>query len=115
MRLLGSKSSTDERPADVWFVIERDHRWADEYQRDSRDAALDTFGRWIAQSAYRGEGYSPHDSSRRLVVTGPDWVVQPDDPTDPLLYGDAALKAVLDPEEYRYVIHGPVASALLES
>jgi hypothetical protein len=108
------KSST-EKPADVWFVIERDHRWADEYQRDSLAAALRDFGAWLKGSLVRGEGYSPHDRTRRLVVTGPDWFVQPDDPTDPLLIGDAALKAVLDPEEYRYVIHGPVASALLES
>lgn len=108
------KSSTDKR-SQAWFILEVDNGTVRDYQRGTREAALDDFGSWVRGAQRAGEGFTPWSRLRRLVVTGPDWVVQPDDPTDPLLIGDAALKAVLDPEEYRYVIHGPLASALLES
>lgn len=54
-------------------------------------------------------------SGRRIYVTGPDYCIQDDDPSDPLLIGTAALRAVLAPDEYADLVQAPVAAALLES
>lgn len=38
-----------------------------------------------------------------------------DDPSDPLLIGTAALRAVLAPDEYAALVQAPLAAALLEA
>jgi hypothetical protein len=59
-------------------------------------------------------GYNTH-GGRRLIITGPDYCVQPDDVDDPLLIGDAAVRAVLTPGEYSAIVLGAVAEAVLVS
>lgn len=120
------KNSIDERPDPVWFVVEREPFGTIAACRDSRDEAVQDF-RLLVAGAYRnGEGYTPFQRGRRVSVIGPNvYDLAPDDDAvraapgdedeDPPLHPDVALRVVLDPEEYRYVVHGPVASALLES
>lgn len=54
-------------------------------------------------------------TGRRVYVTGPDYCIQPDDPSDPLLIGLAAVRAVLEPDEYAAIVQGRLAAALLEA
>ena len=113
MGLFTSKGSTEMPP--TWFIVEIDNGSAIAYARQARATAMDEFGRLVRSAEEAGEGYTPLDQTRRLVVTGPDWVMQPEDHTDPLPDADVALKAVLTAQEYSLIVHGTVARALLES
>ncbi len=99
----------------VWFLVEREHGRATPYQRGTREAALDDFSSYLRSCARDGEAFTPYTRARRLAVTGPAWVIQPDDHADPLLIGADALRAVLSPAEYAAYVVAPVAAALLES
>lgn len=114
MSLFNSKSST-EKPHPTWFVAERGGVGTTSLAHHSRAAALDDFTATLIYADHGGEPFSPHDRGRRLIATGPDWCRQPDDPTDPLVVGDAAVRSVLTAEEYSLIVHGTVAQALLES
>lgn len=126
MRLLTSKNSIDERPDPVWFVIERETYGTTLASRESRTEAVDDFRFRVAGAYHNGEGYTPFQRGRRVSVIGPNVydlapeddavrAVPGDEDEDPPLHPDVALRVVLDPDEYRYVVHGPLASALLES
>jgi hypothetical protein len=54
-------------------------------------------------------------SGRRVFVTGPDYCIQPEDHSDPLLIGTAALREVLSPAEYAAIVQAPFAAAALEA
>lgn len=115
MSLFNHKSSTDEKPEPVWFVAELGGVGNTSLAHHTRDAALNDFTAALIYADHAGEPYSPHDRLRRLVATGPDWCKQPDDPADPLVVGDAAVRSVLTAEEYRLIVHGTVAAVFLES
>lgn len=126
MSLFKSKSSTGEAPDPVWFVIERETYGTTLASRESRTEAVDDFRFLVVGAYHNGEGYTPFQRGRRVSVIGPNvYDLAPDDDAvraepgdedeDPPLHPDVALRVVLDPEEYQYVVHGPLASALLES
>lgn len=81
----------------------------------TRDQAMAAFTGCL-HTVEPGGSYAitPH-SGRRVYVTGPDYRGQIDDPTDPLLVGEAAVRAVLTPAEYTALVQARVAAALLES
>jgi hypothetical protein len=99
----------------TWFVAERSAGSSSSYARTSRESAISLFTAWLESATRNGEPFTPHERGRRLMVTGPDWCTQPEDHDDPLLVGDAGLKAVLTAREYQLIVHGPIATALLES
>jgi hypothetical protein len=53
-------------------------------------------------------------NGRRVVLAGPDYTVLPDNPDDPLLIGDVAVKAVLSDQEWQAYL-GLTAAAALEA
>lgn len=113
MGLFTGKSST-EKPHPTWFVAERGGP-SGTVAHASREQALNDFTAAVIYADHAGEPYTPYDRGRRLVATGPDWCKQPDDPADPLVVGEAAVRSVLTAEEYSLIVHGTVASAFLES
>jgi hypothetical protein len=113
MTFLDRTKGVDSPP--TWFVAETDHGSTYSQAVRSRDAALDAFAEHLAAAVERGESYTPFTQARRLLVTGPDWMRLPWNPTDPLLIGDVALRDALTPAEYQLYVTGPVAAALLES
>lgn len=127
MTLLKSKYSTGEKPAPVWFVIEREPHGAIASSRLDRDAAIADFTERVHTADENGEGYTPWQRGRRVSVQGPDVHVRApgddahlhiagdDDLEDPLLHADVALHTVLTDDEYRLYVQKPLASALLES
>lgn len=104
-----------EKPGPMWFIVDRTDFGAFGLARRQRAAALVDFGDWLRGASEAGEPYTPYERGRRLLVLGPDAVVLPESPDDPLLIGEAALRSVLTPDEYQLYVHGPVATALLES
>lgn len=46
------------------------------------------------------KGWFTPTNGRRILVTGPDHLVQPEDHNDPLLIGAAAVRAVLSDAEF---------------
>lgn len=114
MQLLKSKNGA-EKPAKLWFVVDRGTAGATATTNTTREAALATFGSLLARSVATGETYTPYERGRRLMVLGPDHVLLGDCDSDPLVVGDAALRAALTAEEYRMWVQGPVAASLLES
>jgi hypothetical protein len=59
-------------------------------------------------------GLASPRNGRRVVITGPDYTVQPEDYTDPLVTGEEGVKRALTPEEYEAYL-GLTAAALLEA
>lgn len=110
---LFSGKSKNEKPAATWFVAERGGHQS--IAHHTREQAMNDFTAALIYAEHGAEGFTPYSRERRLVVTGPDWEMQPDDPDDPLLIGNVALAAVLTPAEYSLIVHGTVARALLES
>jgi hypothetical protein len=85
---------------DVHFVVYRSRQCAHGgsmgfTEPATRSQAMRAFDACVAK------GDITPTNGRRLIVAGPDYLVQPDDPNDPLLIGDAAVKAVLSPAEYQ--------------
>jgi len=79
------------------------------------DQAIEVHRGCVAVKLPTGDhAVTPH-SGRRVFVTGPDYCVQPEDHSDPLLIGAAALHAVLSPAEYAAIVQAPVAAAALEA
>lgn len=107
MSLFKHKNASKEDP--VYVVVYRNPRGQGWEIVATHDTAMDAF------EAVVSRGYVNPYERRRMFVTGPDYCVQPDDPDDPLLVGDAALRAVLTPAEYAALVQAPVAAALLES
>jgi hypothetical protein len=109
--MLGLKHKASvEKPAGVHFVVYRSRR-CDGSMSLSADPcteaqALEAFKQCVAK------GYITPTNGRRLIVTGPDYTVLPDNPDDPLLIGDTAVKAVLSEQEYRAYLGQYVAAAL---
>lgn len=92
MGLLKSKNAPKEEA--VYLVVFRGPGVPGFEETATKQQAFEAFRQCI------GMGYlNPYDR-RRLYVTGPDYCIQPDDPSDPLLIGPAALRAVLTEVEY---------------
>lgn len=109
--MLGLKSNPNRTALSVHFVVYRSRRCDDGGQMGfaepaTREQAMRAFDACVAR-----EDITPANG-RRLIVTGPDYVVQPDDLNDPLLIGDTAVKAVLSPVEYEAYLGQFVAAAL---
>lgn len=122
MILTKSKSAPE-----MWFVVERETFGAVASCVTTRNRALDDFTDRLAGAYQDGEGYTPFQRRRGLLVIGPDvhqradgddavlYPLPRDDRDDPLVVGDAAVRSVLTASEYSLIVHGTVAQALLES
>lgn len=110
--MLGLKSKSapkeEQHPTGVYFVVYRGPHGNLTSDPISRELAFDKLDEFVAKK------YPTH-GGRRLIITGPDYCVQPDDVDDPLLVGDAALRATLSRAEYEAYVLGPVAEALVMS
>lgn len=107
MSLFKSKSASKAEP--TYIVVFRGPGVPGFEETATKGQALEAFRQCV------GRGYFDPRTRRRIYVTGPDYCVQPEDPSDPLLIGTAALRAVLAPGEYAALVQAPVAAALLES
>lgn len=89
-----------EAPKDIRFVVYRSRRRCDNTPLMdfslpvTRAQATRSFEACLAR-----RDITP-DNGRRLLITGPDYAVQPEDHGDPLLIGVAAVKAVLSAQEF---------------
>lgn len=87
-------------PHDIHFVVYRSPRTCDagptghSVTAPNHRQALEAFGEAVATGVF-----SP-SNGRRILVTGPDYQVQPDSPEDPLLLGAYAVRAVLSDAEF---------------
>lgn len=85
---------------DVRFVVYRSRRRCDGRQLHgftqpaTQVQALDAFRRCLAR-----RDITPANG-RRMLITGPDYAVQPEDHGDPELIGAAAVRAVLSDAEF---------------
>jgi hypothetical protein len=107
--VLGLKSKSaprEEAVAPAFFVVYRGPHGNLTSDPIGRDLAFEKLDEFVAKR------YPTH-GGRRLIITGPDYCVQPDDVDDPLLIGDAALRATLTPAEYEAYVLGPTAEAVL--
>lgn len=100
-----SKSAPETKP--VFLVVHRSPSTPGFEETATREQALEAFRQIVAL------GHHDPRSRRRLLVTGPDYCVQPEDLNDPLLIGEVAVKAVLTEREYEAIVLGPVAEAVL--
>lgn len=53
-------------------------------------------------------------NGRRILITGPDYCIQPEDYSDPLVTGEEGVKRALSEQEYQAYL-GLTAAAVLES
>lgn len=107
--MLGFKSKSASKAEPVYVVVYRGPRGRGFEEIATREQAMEAFEQCV------GLGHFSPATRRRMFVTGPDYCIQPEDPTDPLLIGTAALRAVLDGDEYAAIVQAPLAAALLEA
>lgn len=111
-----------DRPEPEWSV-EQEYvvrkfpgRFADKYGDRSRAVAAFRYELLAAESRIGNrEPYSPWDTGRRLVVVHAPAVLLPPSQSDPLPSPADALRAVLHPDDFDLIVHGPRVASLLES
>ncbi|WP_433078979.1 hypothetical protein ACQP1P_38860 [Dactylosporangium sp. CA-052675] len=121
MTFLDRTLGTGDKP--LWFVVEREPYGNTGSARVSRDSALWAFTSRLTGAAWDGEGYSPWDGTRRLMVTclAPVAVLAPGDDAEPYTPDDEPLPAAEDRlrevlgDDYDLIVHGPRVASLLES
>jgi hypothetical protein len=105
--MFGFKKKSAPKAEDVFVVVFRGPGVPGFEQTASRDQAMEAFRQSVAL------GYFDPATRRRMYVTGPDYRVQPEDPSDPLLIGPAALRAAFTDEEYAALPQVLLAAALV--
>jgi hypothetical protein len=95
--------------AETYFFVYRARGVEGFQESGTKEQVLEAFAQCLAN------GYITPTNGRRIVIAGPDYRVQPEDVNDPLLVGDAAVRAVLTEREYEAIVLGPVAEAVLTS
>jgi hypothetical protein len=112
--MFGLKSKNSAK--DTYVLVYRGQGTPGQAEECTRDQAMAAFTGCLYTIDPNSGDYAvtPH-SGRRVFVTGPDYCVQPEDHSDPLLIGTAALREVLSPAEYAAIVQAPVAAAALEA
>jgi hypothetical protein len=87
-----------------YFIETPEHKIVTALRTADRDEAYDEFAAQVRTA--------PH---RPLVMRGPDWCTYPESTVDPLITGPGACRAVLSDVEYREIVLGRVAEAVLSS
>lgn len=105
--MLGFKSKSASKREPVYVVVYRSPAARGFEETATHEQAMEAFQQCV------GLGHFSPDTRRRIFVAGPDYCVQPDDPTDPLLIGPAALRAVLSDEEYAALPQVRLAESLV--
>jgi hypothetical protein len=95
------------------FLIYRSPRCGDQPPGGFTEQLTKDQARTAFKLAVHRADVSPRNG-RRVLIAGPDYCIQPEDFTDPLVTGEEGVKRALSPEEWQAYV-GLTVAAVLES
>lgn len=105
--MFGFSKKSAPKAEDVYVIVFRGPGVRGFEETANRTQAMEAFRQCV------GTGYFNPGDRRRMYVTGPKYRIWPEDPSDPLLIGPAALRAVFTDEEYAALPQVLLAAALV--